>query len=344
MIDCSGLPGRLGEICTGVDQSGNSIEMPASKRLAYLKMWFPDVDEDLLLEHIRSQKSSKERAGATKTKFATGGKVRPCSSCGPKIFPQSLSTANNVSPISIGDNVKRNFIMHIWPKKNVGTWQWNCDQVLKRADLFNGKRVIGVAVDDNTDPVEKVIEYMKDFTDDIFVVRNNPRLGEVATFPQLLSSVSDHPDTFTFYCHAKGVRHNEKFGDGKSTILEWTKLMYELCLSDWESVKNSLEQKAMTGCFKRYGNFKTPGNHRWHYSGTFYWFRNNDVFSRNWSKVDKMFFGAESWPGLMFTKSETDCLFLDDVGDLYSREYWESTIFRKLKDEKKFNLSLLSEK
>lgn len=255
-----------------------------------------------------------------------------------------IITANNVLPIIIGEDVKRNFIMHIWPKKGAAAWRWNCDQVLKKSELFNGERIIGVAIDDNTDPAEEVIEYMKDFTDNIFIVRNNPRLGEVSTFPRLLKSVSERPDTFTFYCHAKGVRYNEKFGDGKNSILEWTKLMYEFCLSDWEVVRTSLKEKAMTGCFKTYGDFKTPGNHRWHYAGTFYWFRNNDVFSRDWSKVDHMFFGAESWPGLMFTKAETDCLFWEGGGDLYNREYWESKIFRKLQDEKKCDISLLSSK
>lgn len=102
--------------------------------------------------------------------------------------------------------------------------------------------------------------------------------------------------------------------------------MYRTCLDDWERVQEHLTTKAMTGSFKRYGQFTTRGNHRWHYSGTFYWFRNRDVFQRNWRHVDRKFFGTESWPGHMFRPEETGCLFMDGADDLYLHEYWTKTI------------------
>jgi hypothetical protein len=217
--------------------------------------------------------------------------------------------------------------MHVWPTEGCTAWRWNCDQVKKRASLFNGKRVIAIAQGGGTEDADIVKAYMQDFTDQFIVVQNNPKIREGASFPLLLEQVSNFSDnSFTFYCHAKGARHRGGFGNDGSTLHKWTSTMYEKCLDNWDIVKSALEQKAMTGCFKRYGNFKTPGNNRWHYSGSFYWFRNKDVFSRNWRKIDNMFFAVESWPGHMFTAAETHCLFVDHCEDLYNLEYWNSII------------------
>jgi hypothetical protein len=72
--------------------------------------------------------------------------------------------------------------------------------------------------------------------------------------------------------------------------------------------------------------FGTPRNHRWHYSGTFYWFRNRDVFQRDWRTVDQKFFGTEAYPGLLFHPDDTGCLFADKTKDLYKLDYWNSEI------------------
>jgi hypothetical protein len=85
-----------------------------------------------------------------------------------------------------------------------------------------------------------------------------------------------------------------------------------------------MERFSMAGAFRKFGQFTTPGNHRWHYSGTNYWFRHDDVFSRDWQKLDQHFFGTESWPGRMFKPEETACLFADNAGDAYKQHYWDS--------------------
>jgi hypothetical protein len=87
-----------------------------------------------------------------------------------------------------------------------------------------------------------------------------------------------------------------------------------------------LESHVFAGSFKRYGMFTTPGNHKWHYSGTFYWFRNQPVFERDWRKIDRKFFGSESWPGHVATEREAACLFHDHCGDLYQMAYWQQAV------------------
>lgn len=235
--------------------------------------------------------------------------------------PPVVKTAEFTEP------VRRNFIMHIWPVSGHGAWQWNCDQILQRASLFNGKRVVAIVTSKETDSAEAVKEYLCDFTDEFIVLPNNPTLREVLTFVPMLEKVqSTEPNEVTFSCHAKCVRHRVGVDDPRTPIFRWTQVMYESCLDYWPVVREQLTTKAMTGDFKRYGEFKTTGNHRWHYSGTFYWFRNRDVFSRNWRNIDQQWFGTEAWPGLMFRGDETGCLFMDNADDVYQQHYWTEKI------------------
>lgn len=221
----------------------------------------------------------------------------------------------------------RNLIMHIWPVKGYGAWQWNCDQLLKRASLFNGKRVIAIVTSDVTDSPEAVKEYLKDFTDDFIIMPNHSGLREVITFIPMLEKVSSlATDELTFSCHAKGVRHSAGPTDDKTTVFKWADTMYQSTLDYWPYVSKLLENNSMVGSFRRFGEFTTPGNNRWHFSGTFYWFRHKDVFTNQWRKVDQKFFGTESWPGHLFQPTETASIFMDHASDLYDLRYMHQTI------------------
>jgi hypothetical protein len=53
-----------------------------------------------------------------------------------------------------------------------------------------------------------------------------------------------------------------------------------------------------------------PGD--WHYSGTAFFFRNRDVFSRNWRAVPQIYGGVEAWPGVLFTREEAGCIYWEE--------------------------------
>ena len=225
----------------------------------------------------------------------------------------------------------RNLMMHIIPISGNGVWQWNVAELLKRMDLFDGKRVVAILTPNanckyTLDIVDQVKDAFLEHRIDEWVVRENiPRLREVVTWPLLLESLSKEPGV-TFACHAKGVTHGME-----SITHRWTEAMWRTCLDDWPSVERALTQYSMAGSFKRYGQFKTHGNHRWHYSGTFYWFRNDDVFrtGKDWQSIDQQFFGNESWPGRMFKPHEAACLFMDDSPDLYQSDSWSKRVERE---------------
>jgi hypothetical protein len=129
------------------------------------------------------------------------------------------------------------------------------------------------------------------------------------------------PNEVTFYGHAKGVKFEPNV---LLPVMRWAEALYEGALDDWLTVRDHLQQFAMTGCFKRYGRYP---NHRnladWHYSGTYFWLRNADVFSRNYADVPQFYGGVEIWPGLLFRKEETGYLLVDDLSDhLYSINFW----------------------
>jgi hypothetical protein len=255
-------------------------------------------------------------------KYKTVARLESCPAG--KWFPDLRERRPLISPV-------RNLIMHLLPVQGNNNWKMNLNELRDRSHLFNGKRVLAIANETRenvagkslrTVSPDEVIAYSKciglEWTT-IEAFPNNSFLREVATFPHLLESVkSTNPNEVTFACHGKATTHGEN-----SIAVRWAQRMYRACLDNWESVQNALERHSMAGAFRRFGQFATPGNNRWHYSGSFYWFRNDDVFSSpNWKKIDRQFFGTESWPGLMFKPESAACLFADNVGDLYNAAEW----------------------
>lgn len=263
-------------------------------------------------------------------KTATLGTVTPCGGC-----KQRAATLNHWMPaesppverLDLQEPLVRNCTFHVWPVKNTRAWQWNCDQLLKRASLFNGKRLVAIAHDAQADHPDAVKEYLRDFTDDFLVFGNNPKLREVVSWVPMLERLESlNANEVTFACHSKAVKHRLSPGSPGTTLFQWTETMWETCCDHWEYVRELLQDKAMAGSFRRFGQFKTHRNHAWHYSGTFYWFRHIDVFQRNWRYTDQKFFGTESWPGHMFKADETACIFFDQANDLYRVPYWTGVI------------------
>ena len=217
----------------------------------------------------------------------------------------------------------RHLIYHVWPVKE-SSWRLNVEELLKRIDIFNGRRIISVFCDSRSDDPEKVKQLLAGHGCE-FLIKSNNSIGEAAAFPALLESVkSTNMNDITFYGHAKGVKYGPNFSN---PLRKWIQAMYAVNLDNWIEVKRQLNQFSMTGAFKMRGRFATHkklGN--WHYSGTFFWFRNSEVFSVPYQKVPQFYYGVEAWPGILFSDHETGCLFLDGIRGLaYKDSFWRST-------------------
>ena len=206
------------------------------------------------------------------------------------------------------------------------SWHWNLEQLAKRWWLFNGKKILGIAHDEETATPETVIAFAESlgmtFTHHV-IKKNVPNLREVVAFPDMLRILNPPAATdreVVFSAHAKG----QKYDDPKHTR-DWCDLMYQSCLDDWPAVYNALRTALFAGSFREYGLLGKRRN--WAYSGSFYWWRLAELGKRNWREVDPWFAGTESWPGKMCEARETACLFLNDSRRLYDPHYWTSTVW-----------------
>lgn len=198
----------------------------------------------------------------------------------------------------------RHLLYHIWPKRG-GSWSQSLDSLEKRLPLFNGQKVVAIALDEDADDS---VRQRLSWADKIIEVKNDPKLREVVSFHPLLESVEPYREGHaTFCCHSKGVRHGS---DGGTTVHAWSDVMYETLLDYWPYVHALLADHPIVGSLRKMGQFLAPSDAKWHYTGTYYWLRNEEVFQRDWRRVDRVWWGTESWPGLHFTEQEAGCAFL----------------------------------
>ena len=226
------------------------------------------------------------------------------------------------------ESMIRHFTYHVWPTHRHEGWKWNLEEVARRWALFNGVRVLAIAHDSETVSPDTVLEFAGSLRlefDHVLIRPNDSKRREGATWVpmlQLLHPETAGPDEVVFSAHAKGVRHTEE-----NRTRDWTDLMYRLCLDEWPNVEEQLRSTIVTGAFKRFGQFGMQDGYNWDYSGTFFWWRLQELGRRDWRSIHHQFFGTESWPGRHCSSEEAGCLFLNDCKDLYNVDYWTNTVW-----------------
>lgn len=226
---------------------------------------------------------------------------------------------------------------YIYPVKyGRETWQHNVDEIKKRISLFDGRKLVSIAYGSTRtelDPVDMVIEHFDDPTIVYIPVSHAPdpthenshghrgKLGEVIAFAPMLRILegTSSRDDLIFYGHAKGVTHKT---DRKITgVHDWTDLMYGALLDHFKEVDQLLTDYPIVGSFKRHSP-NNLGSHDWHYAGTMFWMRCDQLYTRNWDVVPPWYGGVEAWPGSVYVDAEAGCVFGDIRGEvsLYSVE------------------------
>jgi hypothetical protein len=250
-------------------------------------------------------------------------KLSDCFYCTEWEPPHHLRKTTTPSSIEKYTEQSRHLLYHIWPRKtHAGTWQRNLDQLKLRWPLFTGKRIIAVATSGDSHPFEAVQEYMHGYECEWIQVQNDPTLREVATFDELFGSVENLPG-YTFYGQAKGV--TKPVNPGVS-IHAWTTTMYEILLDYWPLVEEALKTYCTAGIFKKAVDGAFSGSRStWHYSGSFCWFKNAELWRRNWRAIEQVWFGIESYPSMIFSREEAACLFYESTKqfDLYRLHNWQ---------------------
>lgn len=199
--------------------------------------------------------------------------------------------------------MRRNLLYYVYPVRD-SIWRWNVEQLLARWPVFDGRRIVIVAVDGRTVPATEVRAAFSGRGAE-FVERGNDRtMGETAAFIAALEGLaSTSPDEATFYAHAKGVTR-----DGKTleNVRSWAAAMYAMNLDRPELVESALSTHDAAGCFLH--DMDHAGS-KWHYSGTFFWFRHEAVFSRpDWRRIEWSRSGVEGWIGRVVARGRAFAL------------------------------------
>ena len=227
------------------------------------------------------------------------------------------------------DKLVRNLVYHIWPaRRNPGVWQWNVSQLLRRMDSFNGQRIVSVVTDDETDSIDAVKKSFQGTVKDFFHFKNNPTLGEVVSFEELMDRVDNiDPRQITFYGHAKGTKYKPK---QQIMVKKWTESMYSNMLDYPELIEDVLRTKTIVGTFLKIGNAFGPLPPSFHFAGTFFWFRNIKVFSKEqWKHIPKLWWGTEAWPGIICHQDEVACMLEQGTAQnmqLYAQNTWRNRL------------------
>lgn len=253
-----------------------------------------------------------------------------CKGCEQKEFKKLLTITNPV----------RHLLYHILPISGNGVWQRNVGQILRRIKLFNGHRVVAICTGPRLDPPDHVKDQFAGHVHEFIEVPNNPGLREVATFEKLFERVESVNDQhFTFYGHAKGVTR-----PSSHPAHPWADLLHQVNLDHWPLVEQQLREFPVTGAFKKFGRGwrEKDSNSDWHYSGSFFWFRNQDLFSQpDWRKIDQFWSGIEPYISQHFKSKDGGSLFHEGrvpALNLYDKKYLMEVVmpdFEKWKEENK---------
>ncbi len=245
-----------------------------------------------------------------------GDVVCACKGCGPRCPGYRTGGARGLPK-----DLKRNLLFYLYPIPD--RWRWHADNLASRASLFNGRRVVALCTGEGLEDENVVRAALPEF--EIVPVRSDPALREVAAFDTLFTRIRPAPDEVTLWAHAKGVTHPPH-----SPCWRWAEMLYQTCMDGWNAVEESLRQFPITGSFKKVGRGFVESTSDWHYSGSWFWFRNQELFERpNWRKVERFWSGIETYPSVVFSKDEAGVVFHEGTVpslNMYSWDYISAVV------------------
>jgi len=120
----------------------------------------------------------------------------------------------------------------------------------------------------------------------------------------LLHVAEPDPTVAVFYAHTKGGP--KPGGPRLDAITLWRNVMYRELLDNWQACLDKLRTCVFVGthkqCWQHDADTIYPSGisnkHKWMFSGTFWWFRADVVFTEQWQQLIQLDrYGTEAWPG-----------------------------------------------
>ncbi len=203
---------------------------------------------------------------------------------------------------------------HVCPLTSNDGWRQNVRQLLRRQDAFNGKRVAAIACGPGLEPPSAVRRAFAGSRFEFLELPNDPQLREVVSFlPLLLSACNPSPHEATFYAHTKG----NSTAENRLGAIYWRNAAYHHLLDRWPECMAALGGHACCGIHKMVwppdarSPYPTGLRHgQWMFAGTFFWFRNDAVFSHAaWRQVPMDRYGAEAWLAGLFAPHQATSMY-----------------------------------
>jgi hypothetical protein len=227
-------------------------------------------------------------------------------------------------------------IYHIYAEGEQEPLKENMATLMSKIDLFDFV-YIKVAYDD-FDTASSIIEpYFNDSPISVCYFPNQPELGEVVGFVNALSKIHDtNPDTYIFHAVTSGVspRLNDFF---RKNIKAWREAEWELCTSNLDLVEEKLEEYSCFGSFKRNEPMNKGGPYPcpWHYSGTFWWVKAEDLWLTKWRSITPCRHGVEMYLGYLIDRRKAYCIY-NTQNDMYhvetNKEDWMPNLIEPPKE------------
>lgn len=216
----------------------------------------------------------------------------------------------------------RHLLFHIWPVTGCD-WRWHVEWLKRYWHIWNGRKLIGVVLDANT---ECECDVVKEFPGDAEFVfcANNPKLREGQTFIKLINKFGlAGPEEAVFFAHTKGMRYPRDH-----IVWLWSHVMYWHLLRRWEECMEAFRDPNIVFVCSMLDN--THGFHpeylwNWHITGSYYWFNLRFVQEHPQRGLcPKEFWYVEGWPSLFGPESIVKPMLLNQFTRPYSREWWLS--------------------
>jgi len=225
---------------------------------------------------------------------------------------------------------KKNLLFHCY-LRNLETLDdttlFHVKCIEKYQHLFDGKKIVYVAVDDTNVSIGLLLSRFKFFGlfDKICIFKNHEINRESETLIEMLKDVRSNDRSITFYAHNKGSTHQLD-----SILKKWILYMYFFNLENsyTSKIQDLLHDDYVTcGVMKKNCSYHSHGaSSDWHYSGAFFWF-SQKLFEYDWHTFDKGRMSLEFYLGQRIPTEKAHSAFINrDYNFGIDQSLWEEEL------------------
>lgn len=189
--------------------------------------------------------------------------------------------------------------------------QFNIDLLKTYLNVFDGQKIIKIALDDLTKDNSHLLSLFPDC--EVEIVQNNKETRESEYFIESIKQIADK-NSITFFGHNKGAKKQDNHR--YEVMKHWVFSMYFFNLENnfLENVENALNSDKVFSGILRITTACPPWvESDWHYSGTFFWFNTQKLIEiEGWDDFTTGRFSLESYPGKMVSLEKSNFTFCSE--------------------------------